>query len=181
MDIKLLPGENTPESFYIGSINHTNKGKTWEWFNNGLQEIWSNGIEITKGLIKGRLPSFYITNGTESKRVSNLSDINDEWRRGNNYESTKNKIWVNNGLQSKMVFPDKIDSGWERGMLKTKNSRKLMEERLKNPDRRQSWNSGKKFQWITNGVCSKQILLQEDIPQGFYKGRIIKLTTTKPL
>lgn len=172
-DLKVFP-DRVPQGFNKGSISKPNLGKTWRWVNDGENEFWDNTDESTEINI-GRIQRICITNGEQTKKIKLGNIIPEGWYQGKHYSTTKNTIWINNGKISKMVDTDTFNilekSGWIKGMLKGNRMREIIHQRNENPDRRKSWNSGKSLKWITNGTVSKQILVDEDIPVNFRKGR----------
>lgn len=65
----------------------------------------------------------------------------------------KGRVWVTNGTDDKMVFPDDIPAGYKRGRV-TQNKINPM--------------NTKGMFWVTNGTESK---LVREVPEGFVKGR----------
>lgn len=81
--------------------------------------------------------------------------VSDETRKRIS-ESSKNKIWINNGETStKLNSSQKIPDGWVRGRLSFSRSTNGQEGRM----------------WINNGVINKKILRNSELPEGFVEGR----------
>lgn len=58
----------------------------------------------------------YITNGTQRKLIHATANIPTGWYLGDNrIKYNKGKIWITDGILSKMVFPDNIPFGWKKG------------------------------------------------------------------
>lgn len=99
-------GKKTPRS-----IETKNKLKSLQliWFNNGEVEIKTNIENVPENFVKGRLKSFRNNKDALNKR---------------NYKM-RNKIWMNNGIVSKMIDIDKVSlfesSGWFKGRKLNKN------------------------------------------------------------
>ena len=81
-----------------------------KWFNNGVIEVHVCENEVPKNFIKGRLNSFKSNKEALNKR-------NDKMR---------NKIWMNNGITSRMIDKNEVpiyeNNGWVKGRKLVKNN-----------------------------------------------------------
>ena len=101
--------------------------------------------------------------------------------------TTKGKVWVNNGNEHLMIdkseLPNYLDCGYSRGSLNTKNyiwitngketkhiPASSLPEYIEAGYERGRGGSNK--MWITNGIENRCINISDNIPEGFRKGRI---------
>lgn len=76
------------------------------WVNNGVKNKFVKPDDIPEGYIKGRI----------GKKLSQETRIKmSQSRRGNT--NVRGRVWVNNGVINKSVYPNEIPDGFVRGKL----------------------------------------------------------------
>ena len=82
-------------------------------------------------------------------------------------------MWINNGIKQRRIhFDEEIPEGFVRGRIKlSEETRKKMSESQKGTKKPLY---GKRFKWINNGIEQRYIHFDEDIPEGFSRGRLKK-------
>lgn len=173
-------GENIPNGFYIG-FTKTKNLKGTVWINNGtrslqvkkdeIPENWNFGMcgerkwindgkinrlilineKMPKNFIDGRLSiGFWIHNENEEK-YCNDETVPNGYEIGRLFSSTKDTVWITNGVENKMIKSnEKIPIGYRKGRISRK----------------------KKYRFITNGVKNKYLYEGEELPDGWRFGAI---------
>lgn len=92
----------------------------------------------------------WITDGIKDMRITKSDSIPVSFRQG---RSIRNKIFVNNGIETRLVAKDHIPEGFVIGKL--------------------DYHPSKNTIWVNNGIESKRVYPNE-IPVGYKLGRIKK-------
>jgi len=118
---------------FIESISG-NSSRMWgkKWVNDGEKEfLVEMNSSLPDGYVYGRLPfqessKIWITNGIESKKISDIKDMPSGYFVGNsNVSKEKNpmygKIWIHNGVEEKVIpIGQVLPHGWIKGRLNFK-------------------------------------------------------------
>jgi hypothetical protein len=136
------------------------KGMTYAVDNKGNNHyVKKDDPRFGTGELKGNnAGTITITNGKTNKRIKPSDIIPNGWYRGMTKDSPKGSTWINDGKNSKMFKGDQIPRGWVKGRLFKKKPKHV-------------GTTGKIC--INNGKINKMIDSQEDIPQGWKRGRSI--------
>lgn len=147
--------------------------------NNGKVNKYVFPENIPPGFSLGLIPSKkqlhvnkgrqYITNGKENRSIYiEIDEIPPGWKLGytrsakvrEHCEKQKGTIYVTDGITNKRVNKNKIPAGFHVGRTLTTNQKAFKRTSL----------SGKR--WITNGIDSKVIDANDELPVGYKYGRL---------
>jgi len=171
--------EEIPENFVKGRLS------IGYWIHNDKEEKYTNEDIVPQGYKVGRLLSTtkntkWITNGSENKMISKDSDVDDGWRLGVTTD-VKGYRLITDGNTTKYLYDGEImPEGWRYGSLQNQqyvnwinngqvNKKWDMSKEL--PDGFKPGKIVKGF-FITDGKTSKLVQSEEDMPEGWRKGRL---------
>ena len=110
--------------WYNGVVEVRSKTCPGEGFTLGRQPFNNVGAKIGSEI--GKLKR-WITNGEEEIFAFKTEPLLDGWRLGRSNQlkkrckgragNSKGKIWINDGISSKMSFPSNVPQGWKAGRL----------------------------------------------------------------
>lgn len=146
--------------------------------------------------IKGPMPDYM----KENLRELTLQQFKDPEMRKTHQEACKSpkvnhsdKIWVNDGNKNKRIYPFELHKypNFVKGRLIPKSCKfgnynktgennpfygkghsKKTKQKISNSQKgKVPHNYGKKMKWITNNIDKKQIHIDEELPNGWHRGR----------
>lgn len=105
---------NKMRKFWMGYIRGSIRGPMPLSQRNKISESFNRSFKLGLHKKKERKTdkNFWITNGSENKRIGNSDVIPEGWFKG----MTVDKIWINNGIQTKRINSNaEIPKGWSKG------------------------------------------------------------------
>lgn len=134
----------------------------------------------------------YQTEETKAKiSKANSGKVRTEEVKQHMREVCSGSRWMNNGVEQSYVLKEDVqnylDNGYEFGMLPGRKSSPATEERkqkisnaLKNKpkseehaEKHKQALKAKKYHWFTNGSENLLISEYDEVPQGFYRGKVV--------
>ena len=175
----ILTTEKIPENFVKGRLS------IGYWIHNDKEEKYTNEDIIPQGYKVGRLLSTtkntkWITNGSENKMISKDSDVDDGWRLGVTTD-VKGYRLITDGNTTKYLYDGEImPEGWRYGS----SQKHQYVNWINNGQVNKKWDMSKELPdgfkpgkivngfFITDGKTSKLVQSEDDIPEGWRKGRL---------
>lgn len=121
-------------------------------------------------------------NTDRRKASGNIRGISTRFSKEKQAAICLGKIWITNKITNKLIHPtDDIPLGWIKGITKIKSNRdnfthseetkrKMKESSIGKHEGSKNSQFGSK--WITDGILNKKIKKDQEIPEGWRRGRI---------
>ena len=153
---------------YLGIPSRNNTKK--HWYTNGISDIIIyDGETIPEGFYPGRTNNIistkgtkWITNGIVTRLLAPEEPLPEGFRYGSSNRSTKNYVWVNNGIEDKFVLKSNIPVGYTLGRINVEGYKQAGALR-------------KKYTY-NNGKDEIKLTLNQHIPDGYVLGKLPKLS-----